>query len=103
MQCHATKPNCHSLRAATLPLATVATTRVIPGLQHGDRGGDCRRCKPRSWGFFGQAYSGGKAPHSRPRGLTLKTDERPPGHGKPPTSKVFHRYRLAQESPPKYG
>jgi hypothetical protein len=33
------------------------------------------------------------------RGLTLKTDERPPGHGKPPTSKVFQRDRLAQESP----
>lgn len=29
--------------------ATPATTCVIPGLQHGDRGGDCRRCKPLSW------------------------------------------------------
>jgi hypothetical protein len=36
------------------------------------------------------------------RRLTLKTDERPPDHGKPPDSKVFQRYRLAQESPPKY-
>ena len=35
--------------------------------------------------------------------LTLKTDERPPGHGNPPGSKVFQRYRLAQQSPPKYG
>jgi hypothetical protein len=25
------------------------------------------------------------------RRLTLKTDERPPGHGKPPASKVFQR------------
>ncbi|MNF52293.1 hypothetical protein D3C84_336360 [compost metagenome] len=37
------------------------------------------------------------------RRLTLKTDERPPGHGKLPVSKVFHRYRLAQQPPPKYG
>lgn len=29
--------------------AAPATTCVIPGLQHGDRGGDCRRCKPLSW------------------------------------------------------
>ncbi|CAI8747827.1 hypothetical protein EMIT0P253_170052 [Pseudomonas sp. IT-P253] len=36
------------------------------------------------------------------RRLTLKTDERPPAYGKPPGSKVFQRYRLAQESPPKY-
>ena len=54
-------------------------------------------------GGFGQAHADGKAPHSRPHGLTLKTDERPPGHGKPPVSKVFQRYRLVQESPPKYG
>jgi hypothetical protein len=33
------------------------------------------------------------------RRLTLKTDERPPDHGKPPTSKVFLRYRLAQQPP----
>ena len=32
------------------------------------------------------------------RRLTLKTDERPPAYGKPPGSKVFQRYRLAQES-----
>lgn len=55
--------------------ATVATTHVLPGLQRGDRGGDCRRCKSRSWGFFGQAHASGKAPHSHLRGLTLKTDE----------------------------
>lgn len=35
--------------------ATLATTRVIRGLQHGDRGGDCRPCKPLSWDFLGQA------------------------------------------------
>ncbi|CAI8754100.1 hypothetical protein EMIT043CA1_150055 [Pseudomonas brassicacearum] len=54
-------------------------------------------------GLFGQAHGGWKAPHSRPHGLRLKTDERPPCHGKPPISKLFQRYRLAQESPPKYG
>ncbi|MFQ6592916.1 MULTISPECIES: hypothetical protein [Pseudomonas] len=37
------------------------------------------------------------------RRLTLKTDERPPGHGKPPAAKVFQRYQWTQESPPKYG
>ena len=83
--------------------ATAATTHVIPGLQHGDRSGDCRRYKSRSWGFLGQAHASGKAPHSHSHGLTLKTDERPPGYGKPPVSKVFHRYRLAQQPPPKYG
>ena len=76
--------------------ATPATTRVVLGLQRGDRCGDCRRCKPRSWGFFGQAHEDGKAPHSRLRGLTLKTDEQPPGHVMPPISKTIQRYRLAQ-------
>ena len=76
--------------------ATVATTHVIPGLQRGD----CRRCKLRSWGFFGQAHAVGKAPHSRPRGLTLKTDERPHGHVMPPISKVIQRYRLTQQWSP---
>lgn len=80
-------------------VATPATTRVIPGLQHGDKSGDCRRCNPRSWSFFGQAHAGGKAPHSHLHGLTLKPDERPPDHGKPPASKVFQRYRLAQQCP----
>ena len=36
------------------------------------------------------------------RRLTLKPDERPPDHAKLPDSKVFQRYRLAQQSPPKY-
>lgn len=73
-------------------MATLATTRAVLGL----RRGDCRLCKLRSWGFFGQAHAGGKAPHSRPRGLTLKTDERPPGHVMPPTSKILQHYQLAQ-------
>lgn len=77
--------------------ATPATTRVLLGLQRGDRGGDCRRCQPRSWGFFGQAHAGGKAPHSHLHGLTLKTDERPHGHVMPPISKVIQHYRLAQQ------
>lgn len=53
--------------------ATPATTRVIPGLQHGDRSGDCRRCKPPSWGFLGQAHASGKAPHSHSHGLCVIT------------------------------
>ena len=84
------------IRPLLATAATPATTRVLLGLQRGDRGGDCRRCKPRFWGFFGQAHASGNAEPSRSRGLTLKTDERPPGHGKPPVSKVFQRYRLAQ-------
>jgi integrase len=51
--------------------ATPATTRVIPGLQHGDKSGNCRRCKSRSWGFLGQAHASGKAPHSHSHGLCV--------------------------------
>jgi len=35
------------------------------------------------------------------RRLTLKPGERPPDYRKPPTSKVFQRYQLAQQLPPK--